>query len=349
MSPTPRISSNHRPRIVALVASLALAHVAGASPAFAQPKGAAAGTPAGDTKKAVDLFKKAQALYKANKFAEALPIFRESYATVASPNTQLNIARCLAATGDNLGAYLELNALIADVDQRKDPKYQPARDSAVTERDEAANKIALLTVNVANPTPATRLSVGGRDIPRDQWGQPIPLAPGAVDVSVVTPPGAPVSQQLQLQAGEKRPIALDAAGKAGEGPPPPPPGGGSSGSSRRFLRPISYVAGGVGVAGFAMFAIGGGLAMSTYADLDKKCGKGTVRFCGADAKGQIDSGKLEKDLANAGLIIGAVGLAAGVTLFLLSRDGGPKKEGAQPPTEVHAVVSPSYLGLQGTF
>ncbi len=348
MSSTPRTSSTHRPRIVALVASLALAHVAGASPAFAQPKGAA---PSGDaTKKAVDLFKKAQALYKANKFAEALPIFRESYATVASPNTQLNIARCLAATGDHLGAYIELGALIVDVDQRKDPKYQPARDSAVTEREEAANKIALLTVNVTNATDATRVSVGGRDIPRDQWGQPIPVAPGPVDVSVTTPPGAPQSQQLQLQAGEKRPIAMNAAGKGGDGPPPPPPGGEPSGSSRTILRPISYIAGGVGVAGFAMFAISGGLASSTYADLDKKCGKGTVRFCDSSAKSQIDSGKLEQTLANVGLIIGSVGLAAGVTLFLLSRDGGAKKEGAQQQKpEVQAVVGPSYMGLQGTF
>ena len=349
MSPTPRTSSNHRPRIVALVASLAVAHVAGASPAFAQPKGGASAAPADATKKAVELFKKAQALYKANKFADALPIFRESYATVASPNTQLNIARCLAATGDHVGAYIELNALIADVDQRKDPKYQPARDSAVTERDDAANKIALLTVNVANPAAGTRLSVGGRDIPRDAWGQPIPLAPGAIDVSLITPPGTPKTQQLQLQAGEKRPISLDAAAKAADAPPPPPPGGGSTGGSRRILRPISYAAAGVGVAGFAMFAVGGVLATSTYADLDKKCGAGATRFCDSSAKGQIDSGKLQKDLANAGLIIGSVGLAAGVTLFLLSRDSGPKKEGAADKPQVHAVLSPSYVGLQGTF
>lgn len=330
-----------------------MAPVVGVSTAHAQPKAAAA--PSADaTKKATEAFKKGQGLLKANKYQEALAAFRESYAAVASPNSQLNIARCLALLGDNVGAYLEFNALIADVDERKDPKYQPARDAAVAERDEVTKKIAFLTVTVANPTAETRLSIGGRDIPRDTWGQPVPAAPGAVDVSVITPPGAPKSQQVQLAAGEKRPLSIDASGQGSSGGGgtggPIAGGGGSSGSSRRFLRPVAYAAGGVGVAGFALFAIGGGLALSTYGDLDKSCAKGTVRFCDSTAKGQIDSGKMEQTLANVGLIVGAVGVAAGVTLFVLSRDSGaPKKEGAAATPEVRAVVSPSYAGLHGTF
>ena len=63
---------------------------------------------------------------------------------------------------------------------------------------------------------------------------------------------------------------------------------------------------------------------------------------------KIADGKLQKDLANAGLIIGAVGLAAGVTLFVVSLEPGKKKDEAPKP-EVQAVVGPSYLGLQGSF
>lgn len=341
MNSNPRPVFAPRLRTAILALGLVTAQVAGTTVAFAQPKGA----PVDNTKKALEVFKKAQALYKAGKYAEALPLFRESYGLTPSPNSQIYIARCLAGTGDHVGAYLEYNAIIADVDRRNDPKYQPARDSAVTERDESAAKIALLTVEVRNPTGETRLSIGGRDIPRESWSQALPFAPGPVDVTVITPPGAPKPQSVTLKAGDKQQISVDAAPAVTGGPQNPPPGGG--GGSRAILRPVAYAAGGLGVAGFVMFGVAGGLATAAYSDLDSKCTKSSgKRVCPSNLQGQIDSGKLDQTLANVGLVVGAVGVAAGVTFFLLSRE--PKKEAAPQP-QVQGVIGPSYLGLQGTF
>lgn len=333
-----------RRRWTLLAASLVAAQIAAVSPVVAQTKGAAPAGAADDTKKALDLFKKGQGLWKANKFSEALTTFRESYALVQSPNSRFYIARCLAGTGDTVGAYLEFEAVIADIDARNEAKYVDTRANAVSERDEVAAKISLLTVNVLNPQPGTRLTVAGRDVPREAWAKAIPLTPGMTDVSVTTVPNPPISQPLDLKAGEKRTFDIDANKAAA--PPPPPPGGGSS--SRGFLRPVAYVAGGVGVAGFVMFGVAGALATSTYSDLDSKCSKGTgTRACPSDLQGKIDEGKLQKDVANAGLIIGAVGLAAGVTLFVLSRDSGPKKD--EGPKVQSLVVGPSRVSLEGTF
>lgn len=341
MNSNPRPVFAPRLRTAILALGLVTAQVAGTTVAFAQPKGA----PVDNTKKALEVFKKAQALYKAGKYAEALPLFRESYGLTPSPNSQIYIARCLAGTGDHVGAYLEYNAIIADVDRRNDPKYQPARDSAVTERDESAAKIALLTVEVRNPTGETRLSIGGRDIPRESWSQALPFVPGPVDVTVITPPGAPKPQSVTLKAGDKQQISVDAAPAVAGGPQNPPPGGG--GGSRAILRPVAYAAGGLGVAGFVMFGVAGGLATAAYSDLDSKCTKSSgKRVCPSNLQGQIDSGKLDQTLANVGLVVGAVGVAAGVTFFLLSRE--PKKEAAPQP-QVQGVIGPSYLGLQGTF
>lgn len=333
-----------RPRSATLAASLVALHFIVAVPASAQAQGAPPAASEANTKKAVELFKKGQALYKANKFAEALPIFRESYGLVASPNSQIYIARCLAGTGDNVGAYLELQALIADVDARQDPKYQPTRDSAVTERDEVAGKIALVTVTVANPTPDTRVTIGLKELARDTWGKPMPFPPGTADVTITAPPAAPQTQNLELTAGQRRTIALDTAGTAsGGGDVTAPPSGGS----RRFLRPAAYAAGGIGVVGMGMFAVAGALANVTYSGLDDKCVKGTgARACPSTTQGQIDEGKVQKDIANVGLIVGAVGLAAGVTLFIVSREPAKKDE---PKPEVQAVIGPSYLGVQGSF
>lgn len=339
-----RSASASRHRFAILAASLVAVHVIAAAPGTAQAQGAP--PPAAseaNTKKAVELFKKGQGLYKANKLAEALPVFRESYSLVASPNSQIYIARCLAGTGDPVAGYLEFEALIADVDARQDPKYQPTRDAAVQERDELAAKIALVTVTVANATPNTRVSIGLKDIPREQWGKPIPVQPGPVEVSLSRPPGQPQSQTMELTAGQKRAIDLD-AGPATTGPETP-----STKRSFKSLRPVAYAAGGVGVVGMAMFAVSGALATSTYSDLDSKCGAATggTRSCPPGVQGQIDEGKVQKDVANVGLVIGAVGLAAGATLFVLSLDLGKKKDEAG--TDVQAVVGPSYLGVQGTF
>jgi hypothetical protein len=330
-----------RPRHLLLVASLIAAPALTSAPAFAQP-GAAAPSDAAATKKALDLFKKGQGLYKSNKFAEALPLFRESYGLVASPNSRIYIARCLASTGDVVAGYEEFEALIADVDARNDPKYADARTAAVAERDELAqNKLALVTITVQNPSPSTKVSIGGRDIPVEKWGKPVPVAPGPTEVTITTLPGNPQTRNVDLAAGEKKPIALDAA------PPTtaPPPVASSGGSSRSMLRPAAYVAGGVGVVGMGLFAVFGGLANSTYSDLTNKCqGSDGARSCPSDARGQIDDGKMQKDVANAGLIIGAAGLAAGVTLFVLSMDRGPKKE-----AQVQPVAGPGYVGVQGVF
>jgi hypothetical protein len=334
-----------RHRFATLAASLVAVHLIAAAPGSAQAQGAApAAASEADTKRAVELFKKGQALEKAKKCSEALPIFRESYALVASPNSRIYIARCLAATGDHVAAYLEFEAVIADIDARADPKYQPTRDAAVTERDEAAGKISIVTVNVANATPDTKVSVGMKDIPSDQWGKPIAMQPGTVDVTLTKPPAPPQTQNLELTAGQRKAINLDASGTTtGGGDPTPPP----TGSKPKFLRPLSYALAGVGVVGMGMFAVGGALASSTFSDLDNKCSKGTgTRSCPSTTQSQIDEGKVQKDIANVGLIIGAVGLATGVTLFIVSRDSSKKEE---PKTEVQAVVGPSYLGVQGSF
>ena len=58
---------------------------------------------------------------------------------------------------------------------------------------------------------------------------------------------------------------------------------------------------------------------------------------------------MQKDVANAGLVIGAVGLAAGVTLFVLSLDRGGAKKDEAPAPQVQPIAGPGYLGVQGTF
>lgn len=106
------------------------------------------------------------------------------------------------------------------------------------------------------------------------------------------------------------------------------------------MRLGAYVAGGVGVLGLATFAIFGAMASSTYNDLNHACGSGP---CPSSKSSEISSGKTDETFANVGLVIGALGVGAGVTLFVLSIPRGA------PATSAGFVVSPGWAGVRGEW
>lgn len=106
------------------------------------------------------------------------------------------------------------------------------------------------------------------------------------------------------------------------------------------MRLGAYIAGGVGVLGLATFAVSGAMASSTYNDLNHTCGNGP---CPSSKSGEISSGRTQETLANVGLVVGALGVGAGVTLFVLSMPRGA--QGAS----TGIVVSPAWAGLRGTW
>jgi hypothetical protein len=337
-----------------LVLALGLCITAVAPDALAQKPDAGQPSPQ-DVKKATTHFEKGNKLYEQKKYALALQEFKISYATVASPNSHLYIARCMALLGDTREAYLEFDKVVAEADERaKAPggeKYAPTRDTAKTERDELLGKLALVTVDVKNADPAGRVTVGSVEIPASDWGKPVPVAPGETEV-VYEPPagagGAPLKQSVALTAGDKKTVTLEAAAPTAPATPPPAAveqtaDSGSGGNPK--LRPWAYVAGGVGAAGLVMFTVAGIMANSTFSDLEDSCGGP----CPPDRQDDIDAGRTQQTLANVGLVVGVVGIGAGVTLFLLSRGGGASADAKTGQARIAPVVAPGYAGVRGAF
>ncbi|EYF00618.1 tetratricopeptide repeat protein [Chondromyces apiculatus] len=300
-----------------------------------------------DLKKARAAMTKGVALFKAHKYNEAIIEFRASYAAVASPNSRFQVARALAALGETLDAYLEYEGVIEDATARaSEGKYVDTMENAVVERDQLGEKLALVTIDVLHPEAAGGLQIGGKEVPRSRWGKPFPANPGPVEVVLSSTAGPPVRETLTLAVGEKKELSLDPAPVAG-----PSDGGGAEEevivpASRRALRPYAYVAGGVGVAGFGLFTVAGLMASSTYADLSETCGG----RCPASRQSDVDAGKTQQTLANLGLIVGAVGIAAGATLFVLSVTGSESAKDADETTaRTQLLLGPGYAGLRGTF
>ncbi len=328
--------------------------------AFAQAP-AAAEPSEKDVQAATFNFKKGLDLFNMKKFTPALEAFKTSYSKVASPNSHLYVARCLQNLGKLSEAYFEFEKTVAEATERAktEEKYGPTRDTAQTELNELIAKIALVTVNVTSDSPDAKLSIGGQDVPKERWGKPFPVAPGAVEAIVTVPSKEPAKESLTLKAGDKREIALgptgsSAAGSAGGGGGDSLGLGGDAGGDtggpekksggNRKLLPFAIAAGGLGVIGFGVFAVAGSMSTSTYSDLEQKCGTGP---CPPEFANDVSKGRTQQTIANVGLIVGAVGVAAAVPLFIFSLTG--KKPADESGSSTSLIVGPGFTGVRGQF
>jgi hypothetical protein len=333
-------------RHLALAAIVIAPALTAGGAALAMPADRAAPTTA-QVQKATGLFVKATELYKAKKYSAALEEFRASYALVPSPNSHLYIARCLSFSGDTREAWIELDRTAAEA-AAGGAKYVPTHDSAVAERDELGAKLSFVTVAAPNADPALSIRIAGRDVPSDRVGKPYPVTPGPVEVIVQAPGKPPLRQTVTVASGERRDVDLNGpVAAAPAGPPPDVP----VVVVKKGVSPLrigAFVAGGVGVVGFALFAAGGVLSSGTYSDLKTLCmnQEGCPNGNRALANQKISSGNTQQTLADVGLGIGIAGLAAGAALFVVSTRRAPS-DASQPTAGL--VVGPSWIGAQGSF
>lgn len=309
----------------------------------------------------IEQVERAQALFllgksemDAGRHEAALASFRASFDTVASPNSHLFIARVLAASGDLAAAHYEYGRVSEGARQAAllDPKYADTQAAADAERAELSSKIGLLVLHVENAGPGATVMVGGQTIPQERLGAPLAVQPGLIEVSASSP-GSPDARGIVLiGAGEQRDLHL-ALAPAAQAPGPFTEAPLEEDTDlfetrRKRVRTAAYVAGGVGAAGLATFAIAGSMARSQYATLSDECGGP----CPAARQADIDAGRRSQTIANVGLAIGAVGLGTGTVLFLLSRPKAPEAS-TEPPSvagfKAEVLAGPSWLGLRGTF
>jgi hypothetical protein len=292
-------------------------------------------------------FLRGKQLYQQGKYDEALVELRASLDIVQSPNTRLLIARCLRDKGNIVAAYVEFGraSVAAKELAAIDARYASAAKGADDDRAALEQKIGFVTVTVQNATDDTKLIVGGEEIRRAAWVEPAPVAPGTTEISVETPGHEPVKKTVTVGAKQRAAITIDAATGASttgatEPVTPPPPPEPPPSSDRTSLRPWAYVAGGVGLVGLLTFAIEGSAANSTYSDLKSACPNGR---CPPTESSVISSGKTKQTIANIGLVVGILGVAGGVTLFVLSQSK------TEEPPRAAVMVGPAWIGVGGTL
>lgn len=302
-------------------------------------------------------FLRGKELYGQNKFDAALAEFTASLDVVSSPNTRLYLARCLREMNKPVQAYAEFGRTASEARDlaKSDSRYEKAAEAAEQDQKALEPKLGLVSVSVQRANAGTTLKVGGEEVRREAWTQPVAVNPGTTEVVAETPGRPAAKKSVTVTAGQKESVTVDAAADEPVATAPAKdekPAPVSTPSDRAGLRPYAYVAGGVALAGLATFTVAGLLSNGTYSDLEQACGG--ERACPPGHEDDISSGKTQQTIANVGLVIFVLGAAGAVTLWVLSspsKSTNASTATTTPASNVGArvVTRGTFLGLEGSF
>ena len=326
-----------------LLCALSLHFVAGDALSQTNAEGAAEPSE-GDVRKATELYAKGKNLLESGQTTEALEALEQSYATVPSPNSSLLIARCLRdmeRTEAALRRYEQTeNEAKAKIDAGE-AKYKPTADAAAAERKDLLSKVGTIKVQVKNAPKSTDIVLNGAAEPLPADGQlSLRALPGDTRVQIRPFGKEPLTRTVNVKTGADSELDIDMAAT--------PSSGASMLSHRKWMLPAAIGAGGVGVVGMGLFVGFGVSSQATYDELRRKCG-----FSCRGRRSEVESGATQQTVANVGLALGLVGLAAGGTLFALWYTGNKHKNssdsGGRESTPIGLSVGPQKVMLQGSF
>lgn len=305
----------------ALVLTLLVAPMGIAWTASAQTPPAAAPR---DETPAQALFREGREAMERNDLELACRKFDESHRLEGAVGPLLNLANCEEKRGRiaaALAAYRGALAILRpdQVDQRK---------LAEERSTDLAARVPTLTLRRGSAAPPeTTATLDGAPVLLSD--RPLAVDPGPHVIEVRAPGRRTETRRLDVVLRDRIELNLEpgagAATTMEPGAPPPASGPSQSGGDPLFVGGL--VAGGVGLAGLAVFAITGVVALDASSTLDEVCGPD--HRCPAeedDGRDAADTGESMLVPNAIGLGVGIVGLVLGVTLLALS--GGERETAA---------------------
>ncbi len=325
--------------------SIFSALVLGTVLALASQPSAAAG---GD---AVANYKKGRTLIEQRRFEDALVALEKSNAEMASPNTLLLIAHANRALGRLARAAQQYERVISEADAKiksGEARFQPTADDARSWLDKISKDLGWVLLKVIGASAdavvrvqsdvVTPTSVSDGVLAFDKiW-----VNPGQVVVTADLPGRASRTVTVEVPRGGPATVMIDLSnqGEAEESPAvasaKPAVETGGEGRPGRRIPTTTWVAGGVGVAGMATFALFGSMARSKANELDR-CSPS----CPQSERSTADAGKRDQTIANVGLVVGGIGLATAIGFYVWQPRGEQEQVGV--------AVVPGGVTVVGTF
>jgi hypothetical protein len=317
----------NRLRIVrTLVAAVVLPVAALCAPvaAWAQPAGPRATPRSSSSSAAVDQFKEAVALFERNEIAAACRKFEQLYAEGAAPGTLYNMAVCHEREGKLVEAYSEYD----DLASRAEAAVRTDKAAAIRAR---ANAILprLARLDLIHRADAVSgvigLSLDGRALLPDAWRRPVFVAPGRHVLDVTHADGTVVTRRTEaLPAGGAARLEMEDPAPVRITPSKPQARPLVLWEETRVNRPRRALAVAAGAVGFGLVVAGAVLGLTAFAkrnDEERACLAGVCPSVAAQANAiqERHDGKVDGTLSTLGFAAGATSLAAGVILFVSSR------------------------------
>jgi len=252
-------------------------------------------------------------LFQEGRVDEALDHFRRAEARFHAPTLLLMIARAEARRGDAIGALITLRRVTAEtLPADAPPEYAQAQRDAAAEAVAIGARVARLRVAVRAPAgAAVAVSLDGVAVPAAKLAEAIEVNPGRHEVEAAMPGAPPTRRVVDLAPGasEVVDIALQPAPPIVPAARPPEPS---------LLPPA--LAWAAGLAGVAVGATFGVLALEKQADLEDAC---PTRRCDAGDADLADDAERFASVSTVGFALGGAAIAAGVVLYLVRQDARP--------------------------
>jgi hypothetical protein len=313
--------------------------------------------------------------FSAQRWSEAVDLFTRAEALVHAPPHLLYLARARAKLGQYVLAREIYERIVREnIAPTAPPAFLDAQNAAKAELPSLEPRIAMLTVRITGVDPKTvSVMVDGQKLPSVFVGAPKPVDPGDHKVQAIGEGVASELITLHVKEGARENVSLAVTPQKGAMLPtttapvptpattapasptrvemrgsdiaPLPAEGGSNG-----MRIASYAALGVGVVGLGVGTVFGLQSMGKRSDADDLCPD--VNRCPISNKDKVETldndARSAQTLATVGFIAGGVGVAAGVTLFILSSKKQDQSALDRGPT-IHPWFGLGSAGVTGTF
>lgn len=316
-----------------------------------------------DTAAAQALFEQARDLVQQGKLAEACPKFQESNRLDPGIGTQFHLADCYEQSGRVASAW----ALFLDVASQARASGQPDREKVGQQRAEKLlPRLPRLAVNVPETSKTSGLEIrrNGILVGSAQWGTPMPIDPGEVEITVSAPSKQTLRQTVRLEEGKSfsysvptladqaKPAEAVPASPPVAAPPTPTPSKPIDKATTSHHNNVPLVLGlaGAGVVGLGVGTVFAILAKNKDSDSREFC-PSSPNSCSADGVNLRNEAIRKGNAATVAFVAGGALLAGAGVVWLLSGSTEELQQAQYPRVWARADIGAGFGNLQlaGTF
>ncbi|WP_428261930.1 hypothetical protein [Haliangium sp.] len=309
------------------------------------------------------LFEEGRELLAQRKFAEACSKFEASHEAEASVGALLNLAKCRELNQQPATAvevYRRAQAMAREADDEQRAAYAEEQIAAL------APQLSFLVIEVTESARHGAPTVRRGDVIVDpaQWGQPIAVDPGQHVITAQVPDAEPFEVTVTVAgAGSTERVTVpefEVAVSEPESPVVPVTPAGvddverGEGTPMPLGRKLALGSGAVGAAGVIVGVVFGLRARGRYRDAEDLCTVDEYMTCAIadyDASQALRSdARGDANLATASLIVGVVGLGAGVALwFMNAPEQSPAPTETASGVRIEPVIGQQWNGVQASW